>query len=223
MHALCTKSESFTRLLDEEERYRQLRRLRWSDGKVCCPYCGSDQITKSWRYFREPACFRYQYDSCGLSFNDKTGTIFEHSKLPLSAWFLGFYLAQLSQSTSTIAKELPCHYRTAHRIVWLVREQVVRLAHPLGIDPMGTPAAQALPPYRVDLGVPQGPVAPLLVVLEGPPVTVRVGTHVRRIHHVGFHLGNTYTQAHLPSSCPRWAYFTMNFPMLETVTPDTGS
>jgi len=127
MQALCTQSESFTRLLDEEECYRQLRRLRWPDGKVRCPYCGSDQIAKRWGYFREPACLRYQCDSCGLSFNDKTATVFEHSKLPLSAWFLGFYLAQLSKSISTIAKELPCHYRTAHRIVWLVREQVVRL------------------------------------------------------------------------------------------------
>jgi len=45
----------------------------------------------------------------------------------LVAWFLGFYLAQLSQSTATIAKELPCDYHTAQRIVWLVREQVVRL------------------------------------------------------------------------------------------------
>ena len=127
MRALCTRSESFARLLAEEECYRQLRLLRWPDGNVRCPYCGSDQIVKSWTYFREPACRRYQCGFCGMSFNDKTGTIFEHSKLPLSAWFLGFYLAQLSKSTSTIAKELPCHYRTAHRIVWLVREQMVRL------------------------------------------------------------------------------------------------
>jgi len=126
MQALCTKRESFTRLLDEEECYRQLRRLRWPDGKVRCPYCGGE-IFKSWAYFRQPFCHRYQCGSCGISFNDKTGTIFEHSKLPLSAWFLGFYLAQLSQSTSTVAKELPCHYRTAHRIMWLVREQMVRL------------------------------------------------------------------------------------------------
>jgi len=32
MRALCTKGESFARLLDEEECYRQLRRLRWPDG-----------------------------------------------------------------------------------------------------------------------------------------------------------------------------------------------
>ncbi|MGQ9728137.1 MAG: transposase, partial [Candidatus Fervidibacter sp.] len=39
MRALCTKSESFTRLLDEEECYQQVRRLRWPDGKVRCPCC----------------------------------------------------------------------------------------------------------------------------------------------------------------------------------------
>jgi len=47
--------------------------------------------------------------------------------LPLSAWFHGFYLARLSQSASAIAKGVPCDYHTAHRIVWLVREQVLRL------------------------------------------------------------------------------------------------
>ncbi len=127
MQALCTQAKSFTRLLDEAECYRQLRQLRWPDGQVRCPYCGSEYITKCWTYFRQPACRRYQCGCCGLSFNDKTGTIFEHTKLPLAAWFLGFYLAQLSQSTAAIARELPCDYHTAQRIVWLVREQVVRL------------------------------------------------------------------------------------------------
>ena len=47
--------------------------------------------------------------------------------MPLSAWFHGFYLARLSQSASAIAKGVPCDYHTAHRIVWLVREQVLRL------------------------------------------------------------------------------------------------
>ncbi|MCL0093150.1 transposase [Dehalococcoidia bacterium] len=127
MKVLCLKSESFIRLLDETECYRQLRQLRWPNGKVLCPYCGGDQIAKSWSYFREPACLRYKCGFCRSSFNDKTGTVFEETKLPLSAWFLGFYLAQLSQSTSAIAKELPCDYRTAHRIVWLVREGVIHL------------------------------------------------------------------------------------------------
>lgn len=127
MQALCSKSESFTRLLDEAECYRQLRQFQWPDGKVRCPYCGSDHIVKSWIYFREPACARHQCGTCGRSFNDKAGTIFEGSKLPLSAWFHGFYLAQLSQSTATIAREVPCDYHTARRIVWLVREQVLHL------------------------------------------------------------------------------------------------
>lgn len=127
MRALATQSQAFTRLLDEAECYHQLRQLRWPDGQVRCPYCGGQNIPKQWVYHREPACRRYECGDCHISFNDKTGTIFEHTKLPLAAWFLGFYLAQLSQSTATIARELPCDYHTAHRMVWLVREQVVRL------------------------------------------------------------------------------------------------
>jgi len=113
--------------LNEAECYQQLRHLRWPSGQVICPYCGSPKILKSWAYSRQPACQRYQCGGCGRTFNDKTSTIFANSKLPLSAWFLGFYLAQLSQSTATIAKELPCDYRTAHRIVWLVREEMIHL------------------------------------------------------------------------------------------------
>jgi transposase-like protein len=127
MQALSIQAKTFTRLLDEAECYQQLRQLRWPDGHVRCPYCGSERIAKSWPYFRQAACHRYQCGECGLNFDDKTGTIFEHTKLPLAAWFLGFYLAQLSQSTATIAKELPCDYHIAQRIVWLVREQVVHL------------------------------------------------------------------------------------------------
>ena len=99
MQALCTKSESFTRLLsnlpkvpctffadrcqflfkkllttclDEAECYRQLRQLQWPDGKVHCPYCGSDHIRKRWTYFRESTCHRYRCDTCGKSFNEIT-------------------------------------------------------------------------------------------------------------------------------------------------------
>ncbi len=127
MRALSTQANSFIRIIDEAECYEQLRRLRWPDGQVRCPYCGGQCITKSWPYFRQPACRRYECGACRVSFNDKTATIFEETKLPLAAWFLGFYLAQLGQSTATIAREVPCAYRTAQRMVWLVRAEVVRL------------------------------------------------------------------------------------------------
>lgn len=127
MQALSIKSDSFVRLMDEAECYEQLRRLRWPDGQVRCPYCGGHNISKRWHYTRSPYCWRYECADCQISFNDKTGTIFEHTKLPLRAWFLGFYLAQLGKSTATIARELPCDYHTAHRIAWLVREAVVRI------------------------------------------------------------------------------------------------
>ena len=61
-------------------------------------------------------------------------------------------------------------------------------------------------------------VAALLVYLEVPTVTIRVGTYIRRVHHGRLHLGNTYTQAHLSSSRRRCTYLTTNFPNLETVT-----
>jgi len=72
--------------------------------------------------------------------------------------------------------------------------------------------------YLAALDVAQRLVAVLLVYLEAPTVTIRVGTYIRRIHHTRLHLRNTYTQAHLSSSRRRYAYLTTNFPDLETVT-----
>ncbi|HUR34974.1 MAG TPA: transposase, partial [Vicinamibacterales bacterium] len=53
--------------------------LRWPDGKVTCPTCGSDHVTylanaKQWKcYAKHPR----------PKFTLKTGTIFEDSPLPL--------------------------------------------------------------------------------------------------------------------------------------------
>lgn len=129
MRPLCRDPEqrSFRLLISEEECYEQLRQLRWPDGVVRCPYCGQDDIAGPWATPWEKACRRYRCRACGKAFNDRTGTIFEGSKLPLSAWFLAMFLIELGKPIAEIARELPCDYHTAHRLVWTIREQQLRL------------------------------------------------------------------------------------------------
>lgn len=128
MRPLCRdpQRESFRQLISEEACYRLLRERRWPDGVVRCPACGQTDVAGPWPTPWEAACYRYRCRACGRSFNDRTGTVFEGSKLPLSAWFLAMYLVELGKTIQEVARELPCDYHTAHRLVWTIRERQMR-------------------------------------------------------------------------------------------------
>lgn len=74
-----------------------LRQARWPNG-VNCPYCGRQEIRllakTSYRGFCRrylcKACSRQQ--GCNVTFTDKTGTIFEGSKIPLNKWLFLVHL-----------------------------------------------------------------------------------------------------------------------------------
>src|SRR5271170_6588814 len=56
--------------------------LRWADGKVKCPHCGSERVI-----WLEKACIWKCYEKHPLvKFSLKTGTIFEDSPLGLDKW-----------------------------------------------------------------------------------------------------------------------------------------
>jgi transposase-like protein len=129
MQPLCQqqKEKSFYRLMDEKACYQVLRENRWPDSQVRCPYCDGTSIAGPWPVPYQPACHRYRCRTCERYFNDRTGTVFEKSKLPLGAWFLAIYLVELNKSAAEIARELPCDYHTAYNIAWLVREGEISL------------------------------------------------------------------------------------------------
>ena len=58
--------------------------LRWTDGKVLCPRCGSDDVS----YLPNAKVFKcYQKPAHSLQkFSLKVGTIFEDSPIPLEKW-----------------------------------------------------------------------------------------------------------------------------------------
>jgi len=129
MRPLCQqqKEKSFYQFMDEKACYQVLRKSRWPDGEVRCPYCDGTAIAGPWPVPYQPACHRYRCRECGRYFNDRTGTVFEKSKLPLGAWFLAIYLVELNKPAAEIARELPCDYHTAYNIAWLVREREIKL------------------------------------------------------------------------------------------------
>lgn len=104
--------------LDERECVRILRRIRWPTSPVC-PFCSSTLVTRSGRhqrFFR-----RYRCKNCRRLFNEKTGTIFHDSRLPLAVWFSAAVL-QRGMSIRQVSIALGMYYDTTHRLVAALRQ-----------------------------------------------------------------------------------------------------
>ena len=87
-----------------------LRELRWRDG-VKCPRCTSAEVFKfgKWeRWFQ-----RYMCKSCGCTFNDLTGTVFERSKIELREFIYAAKRLLEKESMNQVSKELGRCYRTS--------------------------------------------------------------------------------------------------------------
>src|SRR4029078_6123696 len=57
--------------------------VKWPDGKVICPKCGSDHVGE----IKSRRLFQCKAKGCRKQFSAKVGTIFEDSPLGLYKWF----------------------------------------------------------------------------------------------------------------------------------------
>ena len=98
---------------------QQLRGTRWPE-QVTCPHCHSEEVTG----LRQYMCVfhRYLCLACGRTFNDKTGTIFENSKVSLWGWARAAYLLAADQPITVIAENVGVSYPTALQIVKKLRK-----------------------------------------------------------------------------------------------------
>src|SRR5215469_5984992 len=62
--------------------------VRWSDGKVRCPYCNSEKVT----YLEKARVYRCYGDHAKQKFSLKVGTVFEDSPIPLEKWLPAVWL-----------------------------------------------------------------------------------------------------------------------------------
>jgi transposase len=91
-----------------------LAQIRWRDG-VSCPRCRAESVIRygSYRVFQ-----RYLCKNCGRSFNDKTGTVFEHSAVALRKWFLAVYAyIRFNTSIRQLDVEIEVSFKTVYRRV----------------------------------------------------------------------------------------------------------
>ncbi|MGD0736165.1 MAG: IS1595 family transposase [Terracidiphilus sp.] len=81
---LNTLQEAFEHFSDSQNAIDYMIRLRWPDGAVKCPNCGSAEVT--WMPTR--SVFQCKANHPKKQFSVKVGTIFEDSPLPLGKWLI---------------------------------------------------------------------------------------------------------------------------------------
>jgi transposase-like protein len=62
--------------------------VRWPDGKVLCPHCGSDKVG----YLEKARVYRCYGDHKKQKFSLKVGTVFEDSPIALDKWLLAVWM-----------------------------------------------------------------------------------------------------------------------------------
>lgn len=100
--------------VSERRAVNMLAQIRWRDG-VSCPRCRAEFVIQygSYQVFQ-----RYLCKDCGRTFNDKTGTVFEHSAVPLRKWYLAVYTyIRMNVSIRQLDAELAVSYKTVYRRV----------------------------------------------------------------------------------------------------------
>lgn len=73
---------------DYDNCHQFLVELRWPDGKVACPQCGSEHVT----YLKTQRRWKCYEKHPKPQFSLKTGTIFEDSPLPIDKWLVALWL-----------------------------------------------------------------------------------------------------------------------------------
>lgn len=126
---------------DENEARKHLEAIRWPDGPVC-PHCGS--IGDHYRLEgtggakgkkARPGLLKCK--DCREQFSVTVGTVFEHSKIPLTKWLLATHLMCSSKkgiSSHQLHRTLGVTYKTAWFMTHRIREAMAP-AHDVG--PLG--------------------------------------------------------------------------------------
>ena len=98
-----------------------ISRLKWEDGKPCCPKCGSDNcIGLSTR-----PVFKCREKGCKKQFSVKVGTPFQDSALPLSKLLVALWMvcnAKNGISSCEVARAIGIHQSSAWHLLHRCRE-----------------------------------------------------------------------------------------------------
>jgi hypothetical protein len=113
---------------DEDACLQFLEQLRWPAGVECvrCFHKKISRITSKGRTGKPRHL--YQCLACRTQFSVRTGTIFQDSHLPLTAWFKAISLIGTSKrdmNVNRLKRELNVQYRTAAYVLARIQKALV--------------------------------------------------------------------------------------------------
>ena len=94
MDAIKTLQQAMIHFSDYENCRRFMIDVRWLDGIVRCPYCGSEKVT----YLAKAKVYRCYGDHLKQKFSLKVGTVFEDSAIGLEKWLPAVWLLTNSKN-----------------------------------------------------------------------------------------------------------------------------
>ena len=101
----------------ERDALEHLEKVRWN-GKITCPFCGSDRVTVM------SSQLRYHCNEENRSFSVRAKSIFEESRLDIRTWFLAIALmlnAKKGISAMQVSRDLGITYKTAWYCLMRIR------------------------------------------------------------------------------------------------------
>jgi transposase-like protein len=125
MDSIKTLQEAIIHFSEFENCKKLMMELRWPDGVVKCPHCGSEKVT----YLAKPRVWKCYTGHEKPTFSLKTGTIFEESPLGLNKWLPALWLVVNCKngiSSCELARDLGVTQKTAwfmaHRLRFALTE-----------------------------------------------------------------------------------------------------
>ncbi len=125
MEKLNTLRQAIIYFSDFENCKNLMVQLRWPDGVVKCPYCGSDKVA----YLANSRVWKCYTGHPKPTFSLKTGTVFEDSHLGLDKWLPALWLivnCKNGISSCELARDLGVTQKTAwfigHRLRFALKE-----------------------------------------------------------------------------------------------------
>src|SRR5918996_109333 len=88
MNAPRTLQQAILFFSDYANCHRAVSEIRWPDGVVRCPHCGSDNVA----YLENARVWKCYAKHPKAKFSLKVGTIFEDSAIPLQKWLPALWL-----------------------------------------------------------------------------------------------------------------------------------
>src|SRR5271156_1506577 len=125
MEHIKTLQQAIIHFKDFENCRKLMMELRWPDGKVTCPHCGSEKVS----YLAKTRVWKCYSGHPRPTFSLKTGTVLEESPVGLDKWLPALWLVVNCKngiSSCELAKDLGVTQKTAwfmaHRLRFALTE-----------------------------------------------------------------------------------------------------